>query len=103
MVLEHFGFFWQSFAFQAFAPWPSKTPPPDNVKSLMYRNPIQVSGFVNWVLSSGACNVPWSCISIGALQGPENSASFNGYVPFGIIILLGDVDAHASFHAFVKA
>lgn len=90
--------------FQTSAPWPSKTPCPDNVKEFIYWNLTHWSDpFWTRFMSEGAWIVPSTWISIGALQGPLTSIPVNIYVPAGITILVGVGDAHAKVQAFMKA
>lgn len=91
----------QLFLPQTAAPWPSKTPPPDIVRWSTWLKTTQL-GSLKALGSAGAFMMPLTWSSIADLQGPSRLARLNLYVPFGITILLGVVDAHASFQAFSK-
>lgn len=95
--LEHLPVFWQSFCFQAMAPWASRIPPPDIVKSSTCWIVIHSASPLNLLGSGDAFIVPciWRCM--GPLHGPSRLTAFIKNVPFGIVIVLGASDAHASF------
>ena len=88
---------------QAEAPWPSKVPPPNNLKCSIRWKVTQLPSFVTLLWPVKALRVPFTSTSIAALHGPSKVIGPNENVPFGINTLLGRVDAHAFFHALVKA
>ena len=100
----HFPVLAQSLIFQAWAPWPSKMAPcPFKLKFSSFSKLIHPQWGLPGVALEGA--IIWPSISkvTALLHGPLNSKVFTKYLPFRTLILLGDFDSHAFFHASANA
>ena len=84
-------------------PWPSKTPPPDNMNWSICWKAIQPPSALNLLVSTEAFTMPWTMKLIGVLQGPPMVIYPRAYVPSGIITVLVTGNAQASPQALRKA